>query len=155
MHQSAGIIPFRKNENNEVEFFVGHPGGVKWETIDYWTFMKGGVEGNESWVEAAIREFKEETGLKMEWLKGEMLIPLGSTMQNHQKMVIAYGLEYADIYPSECYSNMASNGLNPEVDRYKWMTMKEIEKKTHETHLIFYKKLADYAKYRDEQGFDI
>ena len=31
MEYSSGIIPFRKNKNGEIEFFVGHPGGVGWE----------------------------------------------------------------------------------------------------------------------------
>ena len=28
MNTSCGIIPFRKNEKGEMEFFVGHPGEI-------------------------------------------------------------------------------------------------------------------------------
>ena len=64
MIYSAGIIPFRRNSKGEVEFFVGHPGGVGWQWKDYWAYLKGGVEGEETWEETALREFREESGLK-------------------------------------------------------------------------------------------
>ena len=63
MKYSAGIIPFRVNKNNEMEFFVGHPGGERWKNIDYWAFLKGGTQGDEHWVHAAIRAFKEANGI--------------------------------------------------------------------------------------------
>ena len=66
MIYSAGIIPFRRNSKGEVEFFVGHPGGVGWQWKDYWAYLKGGVEGEETWEETALREFREESGLKLE-----------------------------------------------------------------------------------------
>ena len=135
MKYSAGIIPFRKNEDNVMEFFLGHPGGRMWECIDYWAFLKGGVEKNESW-------------------QSEMLIPLGTTLQNPKKTVIAYALHYPNIIPDNCHSNMADNGLNPEIDKYRWMTYKELESRTHETHLIFYKKIIELDEYYSKQGSD-
>lgn len=150
MKYSAGIIPFRVNKNNEMEFFVGHPGGERWKNIDYWTFLKGGTEGNEHWIDAAIREFKEETGLSMEDCQSGYLIPLGSVLQNPRKTAIAFGLEYPNINPDKCHSNLTEDGKTPEIDRYRWMTYKELENRTHETHLIFYQKLLkrneDYNK---------
>lgn len=154
MKYSAGIIPFRKNEDNVMEFFLGHPGGRMWECIDYWAFLKGGVEKNESWQDAALREFKEETGLDMSDCQSEMLIPLGTTLQNPKKTVIAYALHYPNIIPDNCHSNMADNGLNPEIDKYRWMTYKELESRTHETHLIFYKKIIELDEYYSKQGSD-
>ena len=150
MKYSAGIIPFRVNKNNEMEFFVGHPGGERWKNIDYWAFLKGGTEGDEHWVDPAIREFKEETGLSMKDCQSSYLIPLGSVLQNPRKTAIAFGLEYPNIDPNECHSNFTEDGKTPEIDRYRWMTYKELESRTHETHLIFYQKLLkrneDYNK---------
>jgi predicted NUDIX family NTP pyrophosphohydrolase len=155
MKYSAGIIPFRKNDNGEMEFLLGHPGGDMWQRIDYWSFLKGGVEKNETWTDAAIREFKEESGLTMDDCDSSMLIPLGTALQNPRKTVIAYGLHYPNIDTSKCHSNMANNGINVEIDRYKWMTYKELESRTHETHLIFYKKLIDLDEYYSKDRSDM
>jgi len=143
MEYSAGIIPFRKNEDGEVEFFLGHPGGVGMQWNNYWAYLKGGVEEGENWVETAIREFKEESGLKLEDVTEDDLIPLGTAKQNKRKIVIAFGLYYPDIEPSECFSNIADNGLNPEIDRYGWFTFDELRDKTHPSHLNFYEQIIE------------
>jgi len=146
MKYSAGIIPFRVNSNNELEFFVGHPGGIGWRNREYWAYLKGGVEAGENYVTAAIREFKEESGLSMEDCESQMLIPLGTSLQNPKKTVIAYGLYYPNINPNDCHSNMADNGLNPEIDAYRWLTYEELKKYTHPAHLIFYETLIKMNK---------
>ena len=143
MIYSAGIIPFRINKDTEeIEFFVGHPGGHKWNTKNYWAFLKGHVEKDESWVTAAIREFKEESGLSMEECDPNMLIPLGAVQQNAHKTVIAFGLHYPDISPDECESNLTEEGF-PEIDLYRWMTFKELKDNTHPTHFNFYEQIID------------
>lgn len=139
MQYSAGIIPFRINEENEIEFFVGHPGGKKWEKQNYWAFLKGGVEDGEDWVSAALREFSEESGVILD--KESKLIPLGSTIQNPKKTVIAYGIYYPNINPNECYSNIADNCTHPEIDKYQWITYEKLINCTHKKHLIFYEKI--------------
>lgn len=141
MVYSAGIIPFRINKDGEMEFFVGHPGGPYWEHKNYWLFLKGGVEPTETWITAAIREFKEETSLSMEDCESSMLIPLGSVIQNPHKTAIAYGLHYPNIDPNDCHSNIAPETGEPEIDKYRWMTYDELSKVTHAAHLNFYKTL--------------
>lgn len=145
MQYSAGIIPFRLNKENELEFFVGHPGGKKWEKQNYWAFLKGGVEDGEDWISTALREFNEESGVLIEDDKN--LIPLGSTMQNPQKTVIAYGIYFPNIDPDKCYSNIADNCTHNEIDRYQWITYDKLCQCTHRKHLIFYEKLL---KLKDE-----
>lgn len=140
MKYSAGIIPFRI-VNGKMEFFVGHPGGVSWQNRNYWAYLKGCVEKGEDWVTAAIREFKEESGLSMEDCRSNMLIPLGTSLQNPKKTVIAYGIEYPNIDPNDCHSNIADNGLNPEIDQYRWMDYDTLSKCTHAKHLVFYEQL--------------
>lgn len=141
MEYSAGIIPFRRNNNGELEFFVGHPGGVGLEWKNYWAYLKGGVEANETWVETAIREFKEETGLSLANVSKTDLIPLGTSRQNKRKIVIAFGLYYPNIDPNTCFSNMADDGLTPEIDDYTWMTFDDLKKVTHPMHIMFYEEL--------------
>ena len=143
MEYSAGIIPFRVNENNVMEFFVGHPGGQSEEWDNYWAFLKGGVEPGETWKQAALREFKEESGLTLNDISDWMLIPLGNSQQNKHKVVIAFGLHYPNIDPDTCTSNLIEGGEDPEVDRYSWKTYEELEKVTHKKHLLFYKQLME------------
>lgn len=148
MKTSCGIIPFRKNENGELEFFVGHPSGHYSNNRELWMFLKGHCEDGETWTDTAIREFKEESGLTLEDCDSSMLIPLGSVQQNPHKVVVAYGLNYPNINPSECYSNMIDgNSLIPEIDGYRWMTYDEICKYSHHTHMGFYDQLIDMNKY--------
>ena len=128
MEYSAGIIPFRRNSDGQVEFFVGHPGGV---------------EGDESWEECALREFREESGLKLEGIGKKDLIPLGTSKQNKHKIVIAFALYYPDIDTEKCFSNVADNGLYPEIDKYAWMTFNELKEKTHHMHINFYEQIID------------
>lgn len=143
MEYSAGIIPFRRNNDGDLEFFVGHPGGVdnKWD--NYWAYLKGGVENDETWVQTAMREFQEESGVSLKGIKENDLIPLGTSKQNKRKIVVAFGLYYPDIEPEECFSNMADNGLNPEIDRYAWMTFDKLKDVTHPMHIDFYKQLIE------------
>ena len=142
MNTSCGIIPFRKNEEGEMEFFVGHPGGHYNNQKDLWMFLKGAVEKGETWTETALREFKEETGLTMEDCEISNLIPLGSVQQNPHKIAVAFGLYYPNIDPEKCYSNMV-DGVTPEIDKYRWMTYGQICKYTHHTHMFFYGQLMD------------
>lgn len=150
MNISCGIIPFRKNENGEMEFFVGHPGGNYPNQRNLWMFLKGAVEGDESWAETALREFKEETGLTMEGCDTNILIPLGSVQQNPHKIAVAFGLNYPNIDPETCHSNMTEENI-PEIDRYCWMTYDQVCKFTHHTHIGFYDQIMDLEKYGDIQ----
>jgi predicted NUDIX family NTP pyrophosphohydrolase len=143
MGYSAGIIPFRRAKSGEIEFFVGHPGGEMWQNRNYWAFLKGGVEGDETWEETALREFKEETGLELDGITKSNLISLGTTRQNKYKIAIAFGLYYPNINPDECHSNYADDGVTLEIDKYAWYTFDELKEITHPTHLDFYKQIIE------------
>jgi bis(5'-nucleosidyl)-tetraphosphatase len=57
---SAGIIIYRISEDNiRTYLLLQYPS-------KYWDFAKGKLEFNEKWLEAALRETKEETGLSLE-----------------------------------------------------------------------------------------
>lgn len=140
MIYSAGLIPFRTNENNDVEFFLGHPGG---NPQDVWYYLKGQLEEGEDPQTAAVREFKEESGLSMEDCQYMMLYPLGSVKQNPKKTVYAYGIYYPNIDPDKCHSNLCPDGVTPEIDKYRWMTLDEVKAKSHPKHLQFYEKLVE------------
>lgn len=86
---SAGILLFRKKP--DLEFFLAHPGGPYWKNKDAgaWSIPKGEIEEGEDKLNAAIREFEEETGFKPE---GKFL-ELGSVTQKGGKTVHAWAVE--------------------------------------------------------------
>ena len=54
---SAGIIIFRKENSKNLFLLLRYPSG-------HWDFVKGKMEKDESTHETAVRETKEETGIK-------------------------------------------------------------------------------------------
>jgi bis(5'-nucleosidyl)-tetraphosphatase len=54
---SAGIVIFRKENSKNLFLLLRYPSG-------HWDFVKGKMEKDESTHETAIRETKEETGIK-------------------------------------------------------------------------------------------
>ena len=60
--RSAGVIPFRLDPKGEPEYLVLHSALVR-NPRAKWEFPKGTVESGETLVQAAVREFIEETGL--------------------------------------------------------------------------------------------
>lgn len=68
---SAGILVYRRR-GPLTAFLPGHPGGPLWARKDVgaWMVPKGLIEPGEEPIEAALREFEEETGLKSPLLAG-------------------------------------------------------------------------------------
>ena len=62
-NQSAGLLLYRYK--NILEVFLVHPGGPLWKNKDEtaWSIPKGEFDENEDPLQAAIREFLEETGI--------------------------------------------------------------------------------------------
>jgi predicted NUDIX family NTP pyrophosphohydrolase len=62
---SAGILVYRR-QGQRPAFLLGHPGGPLWGRKDLgaWMVPKGLIEPGEAPIDAAVREFEEETGLK-------------------------------------------------------------------------------------------
>jgi len=61
---SAGLLMYRDTDHDP-EVLLVHPGGPFWQRKDngVWTIPRGEVKNGEDYLSAAIREFKEETGL--------------------------------------------------------------------------------------------
>jgi len=122
---SAGLLLFRRN-GASYEFFLAHPGGPFWRNKDEraWTIPKGVLEEGETALDAAIREFQEETGLRPHG----PYIDLGNVRQKGGKVVHAWGWEgTADpdaIVSNESRMEWPRNSgrfiVYPEVDRCSW-----------------------------------
>jgi predicted NUDIX family NTP pyrophosphohydrolase len=125
MKQSAGLVMYRFKEGR-LELFLVHPGGPFWARKDEgaWSIPKGEYLPGEDPLEAARREFTEETGLQAQ---GEFL-ELTEIRQPGGKRVKAWAFS-GDCDPSAISSNTFSLEWPPgsgrwtqfpEVDRAGW-----------------------------------
>src|SRR5687767_12795235 len=122
---SAGLLMFRRRQG-VIEVFLVHPGGPFWAKKDLgaWTLPKGEYTESEDPLDAAKREFEEETGIQP---NGEF-IPLGQIRQTGGKIASAWAFE-GDCDPSKIRSNLFSMEWPPrsgrmqefpEIDRGEW-----------------------------------
>jgi predicted NUDIX family NTP pyrophosphohydrolase len=88
--ESAGLLMFRRT-SGELEVLLAHPGGPYWTTRQEgaWSIPKGGRNMGESPLEAAVREFQEETGFDA----CPPFQPLGRITQRSGKVVHAWAFE--------------------------------------------------------------
>lgn len=86
---SAGLLMCRRGESG-IEFLLVHPGGPFFARKDdgAWTIPKGLVDPGETPLEAAMREFTEETGFAAP--PDDALVPLGEIRQKGGKRVSAW-----------------------------------------------------------------
>jgi predicted NUDIX family NTP pyrophosphohydrolase len=126
-----------------------HPGGPYWENKDagVWSIPKGLFEEHEAPLEAARREFAEETGFDAE---GEF-ISLGELVQPSRKVVHAWALE-GDMDTTKIKSNTfclewppKSGRIEhyPEIDKGQWFDIDEARKKITRGQLGFIDRLLD------------
>lgn len=122
MVRSAGILPFRRTPGLEV--LLAHPGGPFWASRDKgaWGVVKGLVEDGESDLDAARREFEEETGWRM---PERAVIALGEIVMKSGKRVVAWAVE-ADFDPATLAPGTFTTTIGgrevefPEIDRVEW-----------------------------------
>lgn len=137
MKRSAGLLLYRF-KNKIPEYFLVHPGGPFWEKKDIgaWSIPKGEIEENEDYLNAAIREVKEETGVSIDISK-ENFIALHEVKQNPGKTVIAWAAE-VDFDAAQIQSNSFEmewppksdkTSSFPEVDKARWFVFEEAKKK--------------------------
>jgi predicted NUDIX family NTP pyrophosphohydrolase len=128
--QSAGLLLYR-NQKNDLEVFLVHPGGPFWAKKDLgvWSIPKGEFEQEEPLL-AAKREFSEETGLPA---PGGEYIPLAPVRQKGGKTVHVWAVE-AEIDAGQLRSNSfemewppRSGKMQafPEIDRGAWFPIQE------------------------------
>lgn len=146
MEYSAGIILY-KREFGKTYFFVCTPGGPFWKKRELWNFPKGHIENGETALDAAIREFKEETSIDLCQLSTYRL--LGDVLQNKKKKVTVFAKEYDGEKTENCKSIQCKtviNGkeyLHDEIKDYAWMTYDELVEKGMKCYLNVYKMLLD------------
>jgi predicted NUDIX family NTP pyrophosphohydrolase len=126
---SAGILMYRRAQaNTSLEILLVHPGGPFWAKKDLgaWSIPKGEID-EEDPLEAARREFFEETGTK---LTGELL-PLAPHKLKTGKNIYAWAVT-GDLDPAVIASNTFAlewpphSGkvqAFPEIDKAAWFSV--------------------------------
>ncbi|BBG65767.1 MutT-like protein [Hydrogenimonas sp.] len=129
MKRSFGILPYKVEEG--LKLYLVHMGGPYWKKRKRsWSIVKGEPEEGEEPLSAAVREFFEETGQKIEG----NFIPLG-TVKTPFKTVTVWAVE------AEPDTKISSNSFTiewpphsgikkefPEVDRAGWFSPEDAEK---------------------------
>jgi predicted NUDIX family NTP pyrophosphohydrolase len=132
--ESAGLLCFRRSKG-ALEVLLAHPGGPFWASRDLgaWSIPKGEIEPGEPLLDAARREFHEETGFRVDG----PFVPLAPLRQRGGKTVHAWAVE-GDADPSQLASGTfrlewpPRSGRYadfPEVDRAAWFVVSEARRR--------------------------
>jgi predicted NUDIX family NTP pyrophosphohydrolase len=132
--KSAGLLMYRE-KHGSIEVFLVHPGGPFWAKKDEgaWSIPKGEFAEDEDPLEAAKREFKEETDFLV---RGEFQ-PLDPLRQLSGKTVYAWAVEGdldVTVLKSNTFSVEWPRGSGkvrefPEVDQAGWFTIEIARRK--------------------------
>lgn len=147
MKQSAGILLYRKN-NDITEYFLVHPGGPFFVKKDagWWTIPKGEIEPGEAPLQAAIREFEEETGYRPEGT----FIPLQPITQKGGKQVLCWATEgdldhgtiVSNLFEIEWPPRSGKKKQFPEIDRAGWFDADTAKKMINPQQAAFIDELS-------------
>jgi predicted NUDIX family NTP pyrophosphohydrolase len=132
--KSAGLLTYRLRAGR-VEVFLVHPGGPYWAKKDEgtWSLPKGEFTEEEEPLEAARREFNEETGFRADG----PFTPLTPIKQPSGKFIHVWAFE-GDYDPAAIRSNTFSlewpprSGMTrdfPEADRAGWFSLERAREK--------------------------
>jgi predicted NUDIX family NTP pyrophosphohydrolase len=140
--RSAGLLVYRRRQG-VLEVFLVHPGGPLWakKNLGAWTIPKGEYLGGEEQSEnpgedplqAALREFHEETGFQV---NGDFH-SLGAVTQAGGKLVSAWAcagdFDAAKLTSNSCEIEWPPRSGRritiPEVDRGDWFAIAEAQKR--------------------------
>jgi predicted NUDIX family NTP pyrophosphohydrolase len=145
---SAGILCWRQREALEV--LIVHPGGPYFAGKDegVWSIPKGELDAGESAMDAALREFVEETGFAPP--PREALVDLGTVTLRSGKVVQAWATPW-DVDPEalvpgtftmEWPRGSGRTGTFPEVDRAAWLSVPDAARKLNPAQVPFLVRLV-------------
>ena len=147
--QSAGILMFRRTAD-VVEVFLVHPGGPFWAGKDLasWSIPKGEFGPDEDPLDAAKREFQEETSCQTVGT----LTPLGSLKQPSGKVIHAWAMEgnidasavHSNTFTMEWPPKSGKMQTFPEIDRAAWFDADTARAKLHKGLIPFIDKLLSW-----------
>jgi predicted NUDIX family NTP pyrophosphohydrolase len=148
---SAGLLMYRE-QNGQMEVLLVHLGGPFWKNKDHeaWFVPKGEINPGEDSLEAAKREFQEETGLVP---RGEF-VSLGSVKHKSGKTVHAWAFAgncnpcslKSNTFEMEWPSKSGRMATFPEIDRAGFFTVEAAKDKIHPAEFEFLSKLKKVSQ---------
>ncbi len=149
---SAGLLPYFIENHKKIYVFLVTPGGPFYVNKESWGIAKGLIE--ENIFNAALREFYEETGIKIEEYLDLDFCYLGKTEYSNGKVVHAYTFK-----SKKKFSFIKSNTFSlewppksgvikefPEIKTGKWFLLEEAEKIIVEKQKVFLEHLKLHLK---------
>jgi predicted NUDIX family NTP pyrophosphohydrolase len=145
---SAGLLMFRV-QNGTLQVFLAHPGGPLYTRKDdgHWSIPKGEPPEGEALIDAAIREFEEETGIKPHG----PYIELGWIRQKGGKVVHGWAFEgvrddsqqiCSNTFEMEWPPRSGRTQSFPEVDRAQFFPLAEAKQKLRDSQWPLIERLA-------------
>jgi predicted NUDIX family NTP pyrophosphohydrolase len=155
--QSAGLLLYRWRAGG-FEVLLVHPGGPFWRRKDLaaWSIPKGEFEPDEDPLDAARREFAEETGATV----AGKFIPLTPVKQSGGKVVTAWAVEgdwdatllRSNTFALEWPPGSGVQAEFPEVDRAAWLPLAEARQKILSGQLALLDQLEALLAPRESTG---
>lgn len=146
---SAGLLMYRMS-GGFLEVFLVHPGGPFWAKKDdgAWSIPKGLVEEGEDRLEAAKREFLEETSI----LPVEPFIFLGEIRAKSGKHLLAWAFKGSGDLPQVISNTFTLEWPQksgqvkefPEVDKGEYFRIPDAQFKINRSQAQFLERLTNY-----------
>jgi predicted NUDIX family NTP pyrophosphohydrolase len=147
MTESAGLLLYRVRKA-ALEVFLVHPGGPFWAKKDLgaWSIPKGEIQAGEDGLDAAKREFCEETGIVPQ---GDC-IALAPLRQAGGKRVHAWAVRgdcdaqaiTSNTFSMEWPPRSGQRREFPEVDRAEWFALDTAKEKILKGQVGFLQELV-------------
>jgi len=146
---SAGLLLYRRTPKG-CEVLLARPGGPWWRGKDAgaWTIPKGEFKPPEHPLDAALREWGEETGFPAE----PPFLPLGDAVQKGGKRVLAWAFE-GDCDPGAMRCNSfemewppRSGRVQsfPELAEVRWFPLAEAAARINAAQAVFLERLRQH-----------
>lgn len=147
---SAGLLMYTFN-GDTLKVFLVHPGGPFFVKKDngHWGIPKGLVDKDEELLDAAIREFNEETGV----IPNGEYIPLGTIEQRNGKIVHAWAFKTkldgkievkSNTFDMEWPPQSGKKQKFPEIDKGAFYTVEEAKEKMIGAQFEFITRLIEH-----------
>lgn len=148
---SGGLVLYQiEPSSKQLKCLVAHPGGPFFKNKDdtWWSIPKGEPDPGEDIFHAALREFKEETGM----IPFGPYLELGSIIQNNGKEVFAWAFEgnwpddrllVCNEISMEYPKGSGKSWTFPEIDRVAFLPIEKAKKKLRPQQAPLLDRLAE------------